>query len=91
MECECIMCTSDDFALYPREVNFSQDPLFEFGIKPYTMSMKQFRDLTRNQITEYETKTIAFLNKFDRFHPVNDTVSMEKNLEVMWTILAAVY
>lgn len=85
------MCTSNDFSLLAQEVNFSDDILYEIGIQPSGMTIKELRKLHRSQILEYEKKAIEFLLKYDRFHPVNDTIGMQNNLHIMWHVLASRY
>ncbi|XP_055298565.1 SET and MYND domain-containing protein 4-like [Sitodiplosis mosellana] len=90
-KCECFLCTSELWTPLTNEVNLSRDPLYEFGLQPSAMTIKRFRKLTRSEVLSYEKKAIEFLEKYDRFHPVNDTIVMQNNLQIMWNVLASRY
>ncbi|XP_031628272.1 SET and MYND domain-containing protein 4-like [Contarinia nasturtii] len=88
-ECECMLCTNDDWSPLTDEVDFSDDPLYTIGMKPFCMTVKELRKLSRSQIQQYEKNAIDFLVKYGRFHPVNDTMGMQNTLLIMWNVLAA--
>lgn len=48
-------------------------------------------DQKASEIREHEKKAIEFLLKYDRFHPVNDTIAVQNNLHIMWNVLAYRY
>lgn len=70
------------------EVDLSDDPVYNDAIKPGTMTVNAIRKLSNNEITKHEKRAIEFLEKYDRFHPVNDTICMQDTLRLMWNILA---
>lgn len=69
-------------------VDLSDDPVYDDGMKPGLMRVNEIRKLSTNEITKHEKKAIEFLEKYDRFHPVNDTICMQDSLRCMWNVLA---
>lgn len=71
------------------EMDFSDDMLYTNGIQPSNLTLERFRKVPRRLIEGYQKNSIDFLTKYDRFHPVNDTICMQNNLFIMWNILAS--
>lgn len=70
------------------EIDLSDDPLYIDGMQPYTMTHAEIRKLPQSIIDRYEKSAIDFLTKYDRFHPVNDTICMQANLQMFWNVIA---
>lgn len=87
-QCKCLVCSSEDWSPMTREINFSDDPLYIRGTLLYMMSQDTIRELPRAKIDEYEQCAIDFLTKYDRFHPVEDTITMQLNLHMLWYVIS---
>lgn len=88
-DCACIICKTEDWNPLKDECDFSGDPLYKIAMKPSAITVEEFRTLPRSRIREIENKSIDFLVKYERFHPVNDTMTMQINLQIMWNVLAS--
>lgn len=71
-----------------KEVDLSDDPVYDDGMKPAMMRANEIRKLSNDDIAKHEKKAFEFLEKYDRFHPVNDTICMQDSLRCMWNVLA---
>ncbi|XP_031623121.1 SET and MYND domain-containing protein 4-like [Contarinia nasturtii] len=88
-KCECFTCSNVIWCQLTSAVNCSQDKLYADAIKPIFMTAQEIRHLPRNQLLSYEQKAIEFLCKYDTIHPVNDTIAIEKTLQILWILLAS--
>lgn len=70
------------------EIDLSDDPKYKDAMKPYMMTAQAIRKLSQSEISNMEKKEIAFLEKYNRFHPVNDTICMQDVLRTVWNVLA---
>lgn len=86
-KCECLVC-SGMWEPLVNEIDLSDDPIYDDAIKPGRMTANEIRKLSANEIAKYEKKAIEFLEEYDRFHPVNDTICMQDTLRYVWNILA---
>lgn len=86
-KCGCLIC-SDLWEPLLNEVDLSDDPEFDDAIKPIMMTSEAIRKLPQSEIDDKEKKEIGFLEKYKRFHPVNDTVCMQDILRTVWNVRA---
>lgn len=70
------------------EVDLSDDAAYNDGMKPGLLKVNEIRELSNNEIAKHEKKAFEFLEKYDRFHPVNDTICMQDCLRCMWNALS---
>lgn len=70
------------------EIDLSDDPLYHEAMQPSTMTHAKIRKLPSSTFDRYEKNAIDFLTKYDRFHPVNDTICMQANLQMIWNVIA---
>lgn len=90
-ECKCLVCSNENWLNVSVVVNLSIDPLYKEGIKLSTMKWDEIRKLPREAVENFEKKAIEFLEKYDRFHPVVDTMRMQQALLRAWNILSVRY
>lgn len=88
MKCECVLCADDSWTTLLDAVSLTQTPLWKDAITPANMTIKAFRNLSRETMDQYENRAIKFLEMYSRFHPLNDTVSVQMVLILMWNIFA---
>lgn len=86
-KCECLVCSGMWEAL-ANEVDLSDDSAYNDGMKPALLKANEIRKLSNDDIAKYEKKAYEFLEKYDHFHPVNDTICMQGSLRCMWNILS---
>lgn len=88
-KCECFTCSNQIWSQLAGAVNCTQDTLYIKAIEPIFMTAQEVRGLSREEIDNYEAKAIEFLEKYDTIHPVNDTIAMQKTLQIIWILLAS--
>lgn len=71
------------------DLRFRQDPLWTIATEPMRMSIKEIRQLPQDRIQTYERMAIEFLHKYERLHPIYDTVLVQHGLVLMWRALAS--
>lgn len=69
--------------------DFSKNPMYERGIEPTWMDLDEIRNLTPDKVLSYERDGANFLEKYDRYHPVQDTMMMQHNLHMLWNTFAS--
>lgn len=87
MKCDCVLCEDDDWTTILDEVSL-QSPLYEDAITPLKMTEKAFRNLFRETMEQYENRAITFLEMYNRFHPLEDTLNVQIVLIIIWNIFA---
>lgn len=88
-KCECFTCSNEIWSHLAGAVNCTQDILYINAIEPIFMTAQEVRNLPKDRIESYEAKAIEFLEKYDTIHPVNDTIAMQKTLQIVWILLAS--
>lgn len=88
-KCECFTCSNEIWSQLAGAVNCTQDTLYIKAIELVFMTAHEVRNLSREQIDNYEAKAIEFLEKYDTIHPVNDTIAIQKTLQIVWVLLAS--
>lgn len=88
-KCDCFICSNSIWSQLAGAVDCTQDILYVKAIEPIFMTAQEVRDLSSEQIENYEKKSIEFLEKYDTIHPVNDTIAIQKTLQIMWALLAS--
>lgn len=87
--CKCFVCINNVWHILTGTVNASDDPIYDEAIEPAWMTPDDFRKLPRDEIQNYEKKGIEFLEKYNRFHPIQDTMYMQDNLLNEWIVLSS--
>lgn len=88
-KCECFICSNQIWSHLTGGINCTQDPLYQEAIESIFLTSEEFRKLPRERMEHFEGKAIDFLNKFDTIHPVNDTITIQKTLQIIWILLAS--
>lgn len=88
MKCECVLCADDSWTTILDEVSLKQSPFWKDAIAPATMTVKAFRNLSRETMEQYEKRVIKFLEMYNRFHPLIDTWKVLTALIIIWNIFA---
>ncbi|XP_055316116.1 uncharacterized protein LOC129575905 [Sitodiplosis mosellana] len=87
MKCECNLCSGDAWTML-HDKSLKQSPFWKDATAAANMTEKAFRALSNETKEYYENRTIKFLEMYDRFHPLNDTLCVQWALIVMWNVLA---
>lgn len=79
-ECKCFVCSNEIWSPLNNVLDFSNDPIYKEAVKLSTMTATQVRKLPRDAVADFEKKAAEFLQKYDRLHPVNATMSIGETL-----------
>lgn len=63
--------------------------LWELGSAPGSMTIETLRTIAQQELENHEDSAIKFLEKYDRFHPVNETVYIHNVLLVLWNLFTS--
>lgn len=88
-KCECLLCSQEEHLLSEDEVNLFNNPLWKYGVILSYATVKEFREMSREKIESHEEKAINFLNKYNRFHPIDATSALQRTLIIIWNLLAS--
>lgn len=88
VKCGCIMCENENWSPFCGGY-LSKSPMYERGIEPTWMELDEIRNLTPDKVLSYERDGANFLEKYDRYHPVQDTMMMQHNLHMLWNTFAS--
>lgn len=87
-DCQCLLCTNEYWSILAIGINCTMDPLYNDAVEPILIRVKALREMTMDDVEKHERAAIAFLKKFDNLHPNNDTNTIQKVLQVIWTLFA---
>ncbi|XP_055303097.1 N-lysine methyltransferase SMYD2-A-like isoform X1 [Sitodiplosis mosellana] len=85
-KCECIICSTDFFLPTKYEINFTNTKLYKDIMEANSMTIQAFRKLPREKLKYYEECAIKFLERYDRFHPINETIEVWRILITIWLL-----
>lgn len=88
-QCKCFICVTEEWSSTADVLDLKNDPLYKEAIVLYTMNKKDIREWPREEIEYHEKKAAEFLEKYNRFHPVIDTIAIQEVLLFMWNILSS--
>lgn len=88
-KCECFICSNQIWSHLTGGINCTQDSLYQEAIESIFLTSEEFRKLPRERMEHFEGKAVDFLNKYDTIHPVNDTITIQKTLTIVWILLAS--
>lgn len=88
-KCECFVCSNQIWSHLTGGINCTQDPLYQEAIEAILFTPHQFRQMPRERIEYFENKSIEFLEKYDTIHPINDTITIQKALIIVWVLLSS--
>ncbi|XP_055306917.1 SET and MYND domain-containing protein 4-like [Sitodiplosis mosellana] len=87
-KCKCKLCLNPNWSIFTGK-DLSEGPLYEKAIEPTWMDLNEIRKLTTEELVSYEREAAKFLAKYDRFHPVKDTMMMQHQLHMLWNTFAS--
>lgn len=90
-KCDCMVCANKTWSPSSNELDFTEDPLYREAVQPIDMTVQLFRKQAPAGIEAFERNDIAFLEKYDRFHAVSDTIALQATLFGMWNVLFSRY
>lgn len=88
-QCECLLCSDKLCIPSKEELNFTKSQLFIDAHAVFSMKAEEFRKLPQVAIENHEKNVIKFLEKYGRFHPINETFVMQQALQIMWYLLSS--
>lgn len=83
-KCECMVCSTDFWMPSTFEVRFANDELYKIVLDAFWMPVESLRELPNERFEFYERNAFKFLEKYDRFHPIEETCSVWSILILMW-------
>lgn len=93
MKCECVVCLNDMWMLTPLldDDDPLYDPLFTNVTTPFMCPVDKFKKLKNYIIKCYEQQAIAFLEKYEHYHPCHETISVQEILFTIWNFFGNRY
>lgn len=87
--CQCALCSFELWTPEVGEIFLMNNELWGMGSAPGSMTIDTIRSIPQHEIENCEDYAIQFLRKFDRFHPVHETVYIHNMLLVLWNLFTS--